>query len=260
MSEFIAALPMYDWPEVRADTDALWSRIRDTLRAQGIDAPERLARRNADLPPVPGGIRDALGNPVAPDPATLPQDELDMHALWRHPKLVFAQTCWGPMELGLSEYVRVVGQPDYSAYEGGAGELYSSAILMRKSAGEGVPAPADGGMLIPLERLRGMRFAYNSADSMSGLIAFTRDLATRGESLDIFSTTVETGSHRASAVAVAKGEADVCAVDCRSWHLIRRFEPIAAEVVAAGWTARRKGLPYIAARSAPPYRLDALAI
>lgn len=256
MSEFVAALPMYDWLEVRADTDALWSRIRDTLGAQGIDAPERLARRNADLPPVPGGIRDAAGNRIATDPATLPPDELDMQVLWRHPKLIFAQTCWGPMELGLASHVRVVGQPDYSPYEGGEGEHYSSAILMRRLEGEGVPAPADGGMLIPLERLRGRRFAYNGTDSMSGLIALTRDLATRGESPDMFSQTVETGSHRASAVAVAKGEADVCAVDCRSWDLIRRFEPLASEVVVAGWTARRKGLPYIAARSAPPYSLD----
>ena len=119
MNEFIAALPMYDWPEARSETDAQWGRIRDALRAQGIQAPERLARRNADLPSVPGGIRDAAGKVIAPDPATLAPDEFDLHVLWRHPGLLFGQTCWGPMELGLAEKVRVVGQPDYSAYEGG---------------------------------------------------------------------------------------------------------------------------------------------
>ena len=61
MSNFIAALPMYDWPETRAETDAEWARIRDSLRAQGVDAPESVVRRNADLPPVPGGIRDVPG-------------------------------------------------------------------------------------------------------------------------------------------------------------------------------------------------------
>lgn len=271
MSEFVAALPMYDWTEMRAETDALWARIRDALRGQGIDAPEKLARRNADLPPVPGGIKDASGKIVAADPAMLPPDELDRMALWRHPKLIFAQTCWGPMELGLAGHVRVVGQPDYSAFEGGQGEFYSSAIVMRKvspPSGQlvfpsgreigngGVRSPVDGSALIPVDRLRGKRFAYNSDDSMSGIIALTRDLATLRESLGIFAGRIETGAHRASVAAVAKGEADACAIDCRSWDLIRRFEPAASRVEAVGWTARRKGLPYIAALSAPAYRLD----
>jgi ABC-type phosphate/phosphonate transport system substrate-binding protein len=260
MSEFVAALPMYDWPEARSETDAVWERIRDALRAQGIDAPQRLARRNADLPPVPGGIRDAAGKVIAPDPATLPPDEFDLHVMWRHPGLLFGQTCWGPMEVGLAENVRVVGQPDYSDYEGGQGEFYSSAILVRRNEEDDVPAPADGRAFIPLDRLQGMRFAYNGADSMSGLIALARDLSAIGQDLDIFTGRAETGSHRASAVAVARGEADVCAVDCRSWHLIRRFEPLASELHVAGWTARRKGLPYIAARSAPRYSLDLATI
>jgi ABC-type phosphate/phosphonate transport system substrate-binding protein len=252
MSEFIAALPMYDWPEARSETDALWSGIRDLLRKQGIGAPEKLVRSNADMPPVKGGIRDAAGQLIAPDPAELPSDDLDMHVLWRHPKLLFAQACWGPMELGLAGHVRVVGQPDYSAFEGGQGELYSSAILMRRS-GKGIGAPGEGGALIPRDLLRGKRLAFNSPDSMSGIIALTRDLAALGENPEIFSERIETGSHRASAVAVARGEADVCAVDCRTWDLIRRFEPAAAEVEVVGWTARRRGLPYISSLSAPRF-------
>jgi hypothetical protein len=133
MSPFIAALPMYDWPETRAAVDGEWARLRDALREGAIDAPERLARRNGDLAPVPGGIHDGSGRMIAPDPATLPPNELDPHVLWRHPGLLFAQTCWGPMGLGLAEHVRVIGQPDYSAFEGGEGELYSSAIVVRRS-------------------------------------------------------------------------------------------------------------------------------
>ncbi len=129
---FIAALPMYDWPEMREETDAQWALIRDELRARGVDAPEYLARRNADLPPVPGGIRDKAGKVVAPDPASLPPDEFDLAVLWQHPGLLLAQTCWGPMELWLNGCVRVVGQDDYSGIEGGEGENYSSAIVMRQ--------------------------------------------------------------------------------------------------------------------------------
>ena len=60
---------------------------------------------------------------------------------------------------------------------------------------------------------------------MSGIIAPTRDLEALGESLDIFSERIETGAHRASIVAVAEGRADVCAIDCRSWHMAKRHEP-----------------------------------
>ena len=81
---------------------------------------------------------DAEGKLIAPDPATLPPDELDFHKLWLHPALLFAQTCWGPMELGLSKHVQVVGQPSYDAYEGGQGELYSSALVMRTGEGPSV--------------------------------------------------------------------------------------------------------------------------
>lgn len=247
MSRYVAALPMYDWPQCRSETDAFWSGLRDALTAAGIDAPERLARRNGDLPPVPGGIRDEAGRVVAPDPAILPPDDLDLQTLWHHPRLLFAQTCWGPMELGLDEHVRVLGQPGYSAYEGGAGELYSSAILMRRPQ----RAPAVGGTFLPLDLLRGKRLAFNSADSMSGMLALSRDLAALGESLEIFRRKVETGSHRDSAFAVFERRADVCAVDCRTWALIKRFEPWVSELAVVGWTVRRKGLPYICSRRLP---------
>lgn len=222
MSEFIAALPMYDWPEARAETDAEWVAIRARLLAAGVPAPERLTR------------------------------DMDMHAIWRQPNLIFSQTCWGPLELGLVPKVMVIGQPDYSTFEGGAGELYSSAIVMRK----GNPPPHGreaAAAAIPLELIRGKRFAFNSKDSMSGILAITRDLATAGEALDaVFAELIETGAHRASIAAVAEGRADVCTIDCRSWALAKRFEPATQAVEVVGWTAMRKGLPYIA----PPAMVD----
>lgn len=242
---------MYDWPEVRAETDAEWAKLRGRLRVAGVEAPDNLVRRNGDKPAVPGGIIGGDGRVIAPDPATLPPDQLDMQTLWRHPDLLLAQTCWGPMELGLEEYVRVVGQPDYSAFEGGEGALYSSAIVIRKGAAPQTIAPEDGRAVLPLEAMRGARLAFNGPDSMSGMIGLTRDLEAAGENLGMFSEQVRTGAHRASVVAVAEGRADVCAVDCRSWDMVRRFEPKAADVQVVGWTARRKGLPFITSRHTP---------
>ncbi|MBL0933741.1 MAG: PhnD/SsuA/transferrin family substrate-binding protein [Rhizobiaceae bacterium] len=267
MTHPIAALPMYDWPEVRAGTNAEWARIRDALRAAGIDAPETLTRETGDL-----------------------------YDFWRRPDILFAQTCWGPMGDGLAEYVHVVGQPDYSDVEGGDGELYRSVVLMRANnetpssvappsvlpdispAGGEIKhvidlAIADGTMtrlISPLagemsgrteggnvgelpsqaviNLIRNKRFAYNVPDSMSGYLALQADLG----SLDLFSEHIPTGGHRASIRAVASGRADVCAIDCRSWALAQRHEPAAANLVPVGWTTPRKGLPYITSRQTPP--------
>ncbi|UVK36465.1 PhnD/SsuA/transferrin family substrate-binding protein [Mesorhizobium sp. AR10] len=258
MSEFVAALPMYDWPEVRDEVDAQWARLRDAFRQKGIDAPQTIVRRNGELPPVPGGIHDAAGALIAPDPATLPPNELDYHKLWLQPALLFAQTCWGPMELGLSRHVQVIGQPSYDAFEGGQGELYSSALVMRGDGGSSVESADDGSPLIPLDLIRGRRFTFNDPGSMSGLIGLTRDLEAMGQSLDIFASRSESGGHRASIVAIAEGRADVAAIDCESWALAQRFEPAAQKVAVVGWTARRKGLPFITARTTPEKTVAAM--
>lgn len=258
LGAFVAALPMYDWAEERATTDAVWADIRDRLRADGIDAPQGLVRRNADLPAVPGGIRDADGSPMAPDPAMLPPEDLDFPTLFRHPLLLLCQTCWGPLELGLAPHVQVVGQPSYDGIEGGKGIFYSSAVLMRKDEGETSARDLSDGPLLPLPLLAGKRFAFNGGDSMSGLIAITRDLDAAGEGLGIFSERIETGAHRASIRAVAEGGADVCAIDCRSWQLAMQHEPQAPLLHAVGWTALRKGLPMITSRHTPPDIVETL--
>lgn len=252
MSAYVAALPMYDWPEVRAEVDMRWQRLREAFRLAGVDAPERLARRNGDLPAVPGGILDEHGQLLAPDPADLPADEFDLKMLWLHPGLLFGQTCWGPMETWLAGHVRVIGQPSYDGIKGGSGESYSSAIVMRRGdAGRDVAPPAGNGPSLPLDLLRGARLAYNDLDSMSGYRGLMHDLAAAGETAGIFKDRVSSGAHRASIRAVAEGRADVAAIDCRSWAMARRFEPAAMELRVVGWTARRKGLPYIASRKLP---------
>lgn len=247
---------MYDWPECRSATDALWSQIRQELRAAGIPAPERLARRNGDLPAVPGGIRDARGRLIAADPATLPPDEFDLEVLWRHPALVFAQTCWGPMEAGLSTHVEVTGQPDYSPFRGGQGRCYRSAIVVRGDPS--FEAPVEAGPVIAPDRIAGRRFAYNDARSMSGLIAPRRDLVVVGAIADenrfdsFWSAMMNTGSHRESIIAVASGKADVAAIDCRTWAMALEHEPACRELSVVGWTAPRPGLPYVRSKHMAP--------
>jgi len=240
---------MYDWPELRDETDARWAAMRDDLRRQSIDAPDNLTRRNGDMPAVSGGIRDEAGNIIAADPASLPPDELDLAVLWRHPALLVAETCWGPMELGLAPHVTVIGQTDYDGIAGGGGEFYSSVIVARRDEGQPVLPPANGNAHLPIRFFQGRRFAFNEHHSLSGNLALERDLKAVGTGLALFAETVQTGGHRASIRAVAEGLADVAAIDCKSWALAQTWEPAARALHAIGWTARRKGLPLIRSKS-----------
>lgn len=97
----IAALPMYDWPEVRAATDRLWSLIRERLRASGFPAPEALCR---------------------PD---------DPWSHWRDPALLLSQTCGLPYAARLASAVSLVGAPSYDL-PGCPPGFYRSEILVRR--------------------------------------------------------------------------------------------------------------------------------
>ncbi len=258
MIRYVAALPMYDWPERASEVDAEWVALRGMMLAHGIPAPERLARCNADIVGVHAGMPGHGATGMSPDPSSLSPDQFDLHVLWRHPALLVGQTCWGPMELGLARYVEVVGQEDYSAFEGGQGPLYSSAIVMRADAPGARTAVADGTANLPLVLMRGRRFAFNSSDSLSGILALERDLQHIGQSLDLFSDRILTGGHRNSLKAVANGEADVAAIDCRSWAIACRYEPAAQTLTVVGWTALRPGLPFIASRHLPAEMIQSI--
>ena len=96
----IAALPMYDRPELRAETDALWAALRDALRARGIAAPEALTR------------------------------DRDPWEVWQSPDLIFAQTCGLPFRARLHDKVTLVATPDY-ALPGCPPGHYNSVIPAR---------------------------------------------------------------------------------------------------------------------------------
>ena len=96
----VAALPMYDWPEVTAATDALWAAIRDRLRAEGVAAPEALAR------------------------------DRGLVAGWTDPGLVLGQTCGLPLVRTLAGRVAVVGALDYGL-PGCPPGWYRSAVVVR---------------------------------------------------------------------------------------------------------------------------------
>lgn len=197
---------MYDFPEVRAATDALWSALARALRARGVAAPDTLTR------------------------------DADPMAVWRDPALLLAQTCGWPYATRLRGRVRLVATPCYAA-PGCEGARYRSALIARADD------TATG-----LEAMRGRIAAVNGPDSHSGCHALRALAAPLARDGRFFAAVRITGAHRASACAVAAGAADVAALDCVTWALIGRYDPmLAARLKVIGWSAAAPGLPLITA-------------
>jgi ABC-type phosphate/phosphonate transport system substrate-binding protein len=97
----IAALPMYDFPELAATHDALWSALAQYLADAGIaDCPSALRR------------------------------DLDPRAMWGHPDLLLGQGCDYPLAKSFAGSIRVVATPRYGV-PGCEGARCRSAIVVR---------------------------------------------------------------------------------------------------------------------------------
>ena len=205
----IASLPMYDRPETRAANERLWHRIRDELRLLWKDIPE-------------------VGFPL-PEDLSHPENPWDD---WQSPDLVLSQTCGLPYRTRLHGKVRLVGTPDYGL-PGCAPGFYNSVIVMR----------ADD-TRTGLEDWPSLTLAVNTFESQSGWAA----PKTMADSLGLdFSDTLLTGSHRASAEAVADGRADIAAIDAQSWRMIERWDPVFGALQETLRTEPTPGLPLITA-------------
>ncbi|MBC8363812.1 MAG: PhnD/SsuA/transferrin family substrate-binding protein [Actinobacteria bacterium] len=100
MSPYVAGLPMYDWPEVRDEVDALWTAIAARLRAAGIEAPLSLTR--------PDRFED----------------------LWTVPELLLGQACGLNLVDGLRGRVEVLGSLDHGVEGCDPGD-YRSVLVCR---------------------------------------------------------------------------------------------------------------------------------
>jgi len=199
----IASLPMYDRPELRAETDRYWALIRSGLTARGIAAPDDLRRGDAVL---------------------MPQ--------WESADLILSQTCGFPYRAHLHGRVDLVGTPDFGN-EGCPPGYYRSILIARADDPRRAFAEFDGATL-----------AYNDGLSQSGWAAPVNQAVAAGVRLR---PGVETGSHRASALAVADGRAELAAIDALTWALLLEFEDMSGLQVI-GATDPTPALPYITAK------------
>ena len=95
----IASLPMYDWPELKSETDQFWNILARHFDRAGFPAPRQLSRGEESL------------------------------ADWLRKDLFFSQTCGYPFATKLIGKVNLLGTPHYGV-EGCKEANYSSAIVV----------------------------------------------------------------------------------------------------------------------------------
>lgn len=158
----------------------------------------------------------------------------DREAAWQSPDLVLGQTCSLPYRLGLHEAAQIVGAFDHGL-EGCPPGHYRSAVVVRADEPR-----------TRLSEFGGARFAVNSVTSQSGWAALAELMQiSRLRAGDFFFS----GGHAASARAVAKGQADIAAIDAVTWRLLTRHEAdLAGRLRVLLLTHPGPGLPLITAR------------
>lgn len=179
-------------------------------------------------------LRDGLRARGLAAPETLTRGAGAYWQAWQDPALVFSQTCGFPFRAKLHDKVTLIGSPDYGL-KGCPPGFYCSVFVARKDDPRRLP------------EFQGARFAYNEALSQSGWAAAQNHAAAMGFH---FAPLVETGSHRASALAVAEGRADLACLDALTWRMLQRWEPAVAGLREVATTAPTPALPYIAAKGA----------
>ncbi len=162
-------------------------------------------------------------------------DPAEPREVWADPRLLFGQTCGYPFTTALRGRVTLIATPIYS-FEGCDGPNHCSFVVASaKSRGRSLAGFA------------GTRAALNARDSNSGMNLFRALLAPIARGRPIFSEVVVTGSHAASLAAVAQGAADIAAIDCVSYGLLKQSRPELFDGVAViGRTQSTPGLPFVA--------------
>jgi ABC-type phosphate/phosphonate transport system substrate-binding protein len=162
---------------------------------------------------------------------------------WLHPDLILGQTCGLPYITRLCNSVELIGTPDYGV-EGCPPGFYHSTLVV---------SAADNRQ--HLSEFLGCTLAINGMDSQSGygaIMGASAPFARRGR---FFERAIHTGSHEASMLLVAKGLADIAAIDSVTWRMSRQFDPNTSGLKPIGTTEPTPGLPFIAAAGKPEAKL-----
>ena len=185
-----------------------------------------------------GGWRDV--------PETLERG-IDCFEQWKRRELCFSQACGYDVRIAYADQLQLVATPCYSA-PGCAGATYSSFVVVRADS----PYRA-------LEDLRGTRCAINTPTSHSGTNILRSLIAPLHESGRFFASVRVSGAHTKSLRHIVAGDADVAAIDCVTYELLRRHRPSAlAGTRILTHTEQVAAPPFVTHAESSPERVRAL--
>jgi ABC-type phosphate/phosphonate transport system substrate-binding protein len=214
----VAALPMYDLPELAAANDQLWAAVAERLRAAG----------------------------VAGVPAQLTRG-LEPEAVWSAPGLLLAQACGYPYMKALRGRAALVATPQYEA-SGCAGPFHCSAIVVRKTQRAGALADLRGASLA--------LNSPSSGSGMNLLrAAVARHAGRRPFFTRVTLTGSHAASVEAIAAGEADVAAIDCVTWA---HLETFRSALTRGLRVLGWTDTSPGLPLITSRAGGPRLRTAL--
>lgn len=192
-------------------------------------------------------LRDRLRQGGLADVPERLDEDMAHDAAWRDPRLLLAQTCGYPFASRLRGRVRLVATPVY-AHPGCDGVLDGSFVVV----GAGSPASS-------VADLRGGTVAINDPQSNSGMNLLRRLVAPLAVGARFFDHVIQSGSHLASLLLVARGEAGAAAIDCVTYGNLARFAPERlAGIRVLAETAKTPGLPFITRAAASDAELALL--
>jgi ABC-type phosphate/phosphonate transport system substrate-binding protein len=205
----IAALPMYDLPQLRASHDKLWSSLSKYLTDAGLkEAPTDLTRNIH-----PAGT-------------------------WTHPNLVLGQGCEYPLAKFFADRVRLVATPRYAA-PGCQGASYRSAIVVREDDPAETLADLRGRRCVINERSSnsGMNMLRASIAPLANGQRFFESVVLGGS---------HRGSVKMVSAGDADVAAVDCVSFA---HFQRLYPSTAALLRILAWTPSAPSLPFITART-----------
>lgn len=201
-------------------------------------------------PPDVSALWQALRDVLKDEGVVLNHEDLfwpqDLLRHWQQPQLLLSQTCGFPLMTQL-DTVQPVGCFHYTA-PGCEGVGYRSFLVVRQQ---------DMGSTLADFRQRVV--VCNSEDSQSGFNALRKMVAPLSGGGCFFRETRFSGSHRLSLQALQEGEADIAAIDCVTFALLKRHQPQAlAQLKVIGETPLTPGLPLITGAATSPETLAGL--
>jgi ABC-type phosphate/phosphonate transport system substrate-binding protein len=214
----VAALPMYDFPELRPAHDEFWNALAERLNTAGVrGVPQHLTRDVGHL------------------------------YVWRHPSLLFGQGCEYPLAKSFAGAIKLVATPRYSV-PGCSGASYRSAILVRKSE--------PGESLAAFRGRRGAINEMDSNSGMNLLRAAIAPLA--GGRAFFGSVVVSGSHRRSAAMVAAGEADLAAVDCVTYAHIQRLYPEEVANLRVLCWTPASPCLPFITSRNSIDSRVRIL--